>query len=190
MPDFPPAGDVPRINTRSFNIDFLCVGGDHGFSSLDQIAAAVSGLELANLRTALGNMSNGVIVSTAQTESVVVNQAAAEVAPLDEAFSSVGTRAVMVFQNDDLDTRSVSVPAPDASLFESDGVTLNRTNGLVNAAIIAALAVINGGAAGTGTYAYLRGYRQEVSRKLPKGRTSKAPIEPGAGVNPPDAPGA
>lgn len=189
MPTMPPAIAVPRVATRSFTIEYLCAGGDKGATALDDLAVAVSGLELANLRDSLGALSNGVVVGNTYSELTSINQAAPEVAPLDESFSSASTRAVLVFQNDALELRSISVPAPDESIFGDDGVTINRTNALVAAAIADALVVINGGAAGTGTYAYLRGYRQENSRRLPRSRTRKASIEPGAGVNPPAAPG-
>lgn len=189
MPDFPAIGDVPRIVSQSYTIDFLAVGGDHGFTSIDKVPTNITGLQLAALRTALGNMSNARVVGDTASTMTNVNLAAPEVAPYDEAYASVGTRASLVFQNDDLETRSVSIPAPDASIFESDGVTVNPTNALVIAAVGAILTVINGDLLATDTYAYLRGFRQEISRKLPKGRSAKAAIEPLAGINPPDAPG-
>lgn len=187
MPDFPDPGDAPRKNVRNFTINFLAVGGDTASTSLNEIPVSVSGAELANVRTALGNMSNAAIVSTYQSE--VVSIALTNATPLDEAWASPGDKLLLVFQDDDQETKSFAVPAPDASYFGSDGVGLITPNGAAAAgtparvladAITAITLALNGGAAAdpAGTYAFLRGYRSRQARRIPRPRYSPTIVEP------------
>lgn len=186
MPDFPDIADLGRITDNVYTINFLAAGGDAASVQVDGLP--VAGVTLMGaVRTALGNMSNAAVVATSSTIKTEVNPASAFVRVLDESFSDASTKAVMVFQNDALEIKSIAIPAPDASLFAADGVTLDSGNALVQAAITAITAALNAG--GADTYAYSKGYRSTRSRRLPRPRTVKTVVEPAIGENPPPEPG-
>jgi len=196
MPDFPLAVDAPRRNERSFTVTFLCAGGDTASVQISNIPVAVTGAELADVRNAVGNLSNGAVVATATTENVSIAQTLAE--PLDESYSDAATKLVLVFQNADQELVTLAVPAPDESYFGTDGVTVvtptpGGTAGAPSTILAAALTeiqvVLNGGSTGSGTYQFLRGYRSVRSRRLPRPRTARPTVEPGAGVIPGPGPG-
>lgn len=188
MPTYPPALDLPRNTTRRLEVALLAAGGDDTSVTLDNLDAGVTGLQMADFRDAIGDASNAAVIADSFSTKVEVNKASALIAPLDESYSSASTKAIFVFQNDTLQERSVSVPAPDETLFESDGVTVNPTNAQAAAVISTALALINTGTP-AGTFAYLRGYRSNQSRRTPRKRTVKSSIEPGATTLPPQEPG-
>lgn len=196
MPDFPLVGDAPRKNTRNFSVNLLCAGGDGASVQFTDVAVAVAGAELANARTAVGNLSNGAVRQTNQTE--VVSVADTKVNPLDEAYADSATKMVLTFQNDDQEIKTIAIPAPDESYFGSDGISVIVPNGAAAAgtparlladAISAFLIVLNGGALGNGTFAYLKGYRSRRTSRLPRPRTARSSVEPGAGIEPGDEPG-
>lgn len=191
MPDFPAVGVAPRKNVTNFTINFLAAGGDTAATSLNDIPVTVTGGELANVRTALGNLSNAAVVSTYQSE--VVSISLTNTNPYDEAYASAGDKMILVLQDDDQNTRSFAVPAPDASYFGSDGVGLITPDGAAAAgtpakvladAITALVLAANGGALGAGTYAFLRGYRSRQARRIPRPRVSIPVIEPTAEPGP------
>lgn len=196
MPDFPAVGVAPRSTGRVYTVQLLAAGGDMASVSFDGIDTAVAGLELATLRQRIGEASNAAVMQTTQSELVTV--AKTRVNPLDEAYASAADKLILNFQDDDLNLRSVAIPAPDEVLFGADGTTAVVPNTgaaagtgekILGELVVAILTVINGGLTGTGTYAYLNGYRSQRSRKIPKPRTSRRPVEPGAGTLPPPAPG-
>lgn len=198
MPDFPPVIDAPRRNDRLFSVGFLCAGGDQASVGLDGIATSVTGAELANLRTAVGNLSNGSVVGTTYSETVSVSPTT--VTPLDESYSEASTKLVLVFQDANQDIVSIAIPAPDESFFGQDGVTIITPDTgaaagtparVLGDSIANIRSVLNGGiaAAPAGTYALLRGYRSKRAGKLPKPRMVRASGEPGAGTLPPAEPG-
>lgn len=186
MPDFPAILDLGRVEDNIFTISFLAAGGDRASVQVDGIP--VAGVpSMGAVRTALGNMSNAAVVETTSSIKTQVNQSSPFVVVFDESYSDASTKAVLVFQNDALELKSIAVPAPDESLFESDGVTIDASNALVQAAITAITTALNAG--GADTYAYSKGYRSSRARRLPRPRTVKATSEPGVGANPPAEPG-
>lgn len=190
MPDFPAVGVLPRIETRNFTIAWLAAGGDDAFSTMGGISPDVTAAELADMRTQLADLSNAAVVGTTDSAKVQVNKAAAAISPLDESYSSSATRLVLVFQDNNLVEREISIPAPDETAFAADGVTADVNNVNIQNAIAAVELVLNGGAGGTGTFNFKTGYRQQNSRSTPKARIVKPSTEPGAGVQPPVGPGA
>jgi len=98
------------------------------------------------------------------------------------------TKLVLVFENDSLDIKQVTVPAPDLTCFLKDRVTVDIDNTDVLAAINAILNVINAGTPAN-TYKFVRGYRSDRMRKLPKSKFTPLVLEPGAGDLPPEEPG-
>lgn len=196
MPDFPAVVDAPRETGRAYTMQLLAAGGDLATVSLDGIATSVTGAELATLREKVGAATNAAMLQTTQSEIVTV--AKSRVNPLDESYSSAAVKLLLTFQADDLSVRTVAIPAPDESLFGTDGISIivpdaaaaAGTPAKILSDLISNLRVIlNGGIAGAGTYQFLTGYRTERSRKLPKPRSARASIEPAAGVLPPAAPG-
>jgi hypothetical protein len=195
MPDFPPIANAPRETGRAYTMQLLAAGGDLATVSLDGIATSVTGAELATLREKIGAATNAAMLQTTQSE--IVSVAKSRVNPLDESYSSAATKLLLTFQADDLTVRTVAIPAPDESLFGTDGISIvppdaaaaAGTGPKIMADLISNLRVVlNGGIAGTGTYQFLTGYRTERSRKLAKPRQARPSIEP-AGVLPPAAPG-
>lgn len=188
MPTFPPVLNLPRVTTRRAQVNLLAAGGDETNVTLDGLDVAVTGLQLSDWRDSVGACSNAQVVGEAQTTTVTVNKASALIAPLDESWSSASMKAVLEFQDDTLVIRSIAVPAPDESVFESDGLTVDPADTNIAALITDTLSILNTGTP-AGTFAYLRGFRSDRTRRLPRPRVSKSSIEPAAGVNPPDAPG-
>lgn len=195
MPDFPPAGSAPRKTSLNFNVTFLAAGGDDASVQLTDLETTVTGIELAGARAAAGSLSNAVVVRTTQSEVVEISPTRAN--PFDEAYASASTKLILTFQNDELEIKSLAIPAPDEQFFGGDGVTMITPDAaaavgtpakVLADAIRDIRAVINGGLAGSGTYQLLTGYRSERTRKLQKPKTVRPSIEP-TGQEPGGEPG-
>jgi len=182
MPKLPVS---PVKDTSVFTVSLIASGGDLTSTSVSDFDATVTGAQLTTLQESIGDLSNAGVYG--QTVSVKRETSKANTTVLDESFSSAGTKAIFVFQDDNLNTRQITVPAPDASIFTIDGITVNTANALVIAFKNAVLAVINAGTV-AGTYSLVRGYRAEHSRKIPRSHYSPLLIEPSGGVNPPALP--
>lgn len=171
MPDFQ-ALPVP-VESNSFNVSVVGVGGDTSSVGVDWLDTVLPA-ELVAFRTAVGQISNAAVFSTATTFKTEISKGRA--VPLDEAHSSVKMKMKLIFQNDLLDVKEIGIPAPDSSYFVGDGRTVVTPSGtaavgtparLMSTHIQAIAAVLNGGAAGDGTYVYVRGYRSGDGRPAP-----------------------
>jgi len=182
MPKLPA---TPVVDSSVFTVSMLASGGDIASVSVAGFDSTVTGAQLTTLQEAVGSISNAGVI--AQNVTVKRETAKQNATVLDESFSSAGTKAIFLFQDDTMTTKQLSVPAPDASIFLADGITVDTANALVTAFKNAVLAVINAGAV-AGTYTLVRGYRAEHSRKIPKSRYSPNLTEPSGGVNPPALP--
>lgn len=183
MPALP---TTPTPNGKgTFTISYIDAGGEETTTSIDDFDPTVTSLQLAAVQVALGNLSNAAVYAQSTTAKISVSRA--NVTPFDEAFSSSSMKLVMVFENDDQDIRQITIPAPDIQFFESDKITLKTSDADVTAAINAVLNVINAGTPAN-TFKYVRGYRADRARKLPKGRFAPLLLEPGAADNPSEAP--
>lgn len=178
------------VASASTTVRLLGSGGDQAAVSIEHASSVTDG-QITGLKTNIGRMSNAVPIKT--TRSVINAVKITDQNPYDESYSSVSTKLVLQFQNDLLDTREVSIPAPDEQLFGTDGVTAiapdaSATAGtaaeILGTGINTILAVIN---AGGGTWAYLGGYRSENTRSHRKPKTVRPSIEPTG--DPGDAPG-
>lgn len=195
MPDFPveDAGH-PRIEAGSWNVHFVAAGSDEADVGLSDVASTVTGAELATLRTGWGNLSNAAVQKTTRSDTQEVSKAV--ISPLDESYSDAAAKMILVFENATLQSKQVAIPAPDESYFGLDGISIITPNGaaavgtparLLFDAIAGTIAVLNGGAAADpqGTWLFLRGYRSNFGRKLPKPRgTARVSLEPEAGQEP------
>lgn len=191
MPDFPPALDAPRIQNTVFTVSLLASGGDGASVVLSDLDVAVTGLELAAVRTAVGNLSNAAVWNTSLSGKVTI--AKTLINPLDEAYASASEKLVLVFQDADLNLRQIAIPAPDEAYFGGDGVTMITPNGsalngtparTLSDAITAILVALNGGGSGTGTFALLQGYRSSHTRKVRKPKIVRGSVEPAVGQLP------
>lgn len=188
MPDFPLVGVAPRRTARSFTVSMLAAGGDDASVQIADVPIDVDGVALALARTAIGNLTNAAVVKTTVSETVEV--APTRVNPLDESYASASTKLVITFQDNDLEIRSLAIPAPDESYFGPDGVTMIAPNILAAVgsparvlaeSLEAITAAINGG---TGSFQLLNGFRSERTRKLAKPKTVRPSVEPAVDTEP------
>lgn len=186
MPRYPVAATpVAKVNTSITLIDYA------GRSSTVGVEGpAITAPQIAAVQNTIADLSNAAAVRRANTvgDEIPISQAAT----FDEAYASVSDKLVLVFQDESLNKRTVSVPAPDASLFGADGMTAITPDSGAAAGepakllgdAVAALTVALGG-----TYAYVGGYLATRSRA--GGGLSFRPTiaEPGVGENPGENPG-
>lgn len=195
MPPFPPAASI--LNKSSFTVTFLCAGGDKATVKIDDIDDTITSVQSINLRSALGRLSNGGVIADNLTASRSIAETQAAV--YDEAYAEAQTKLVLVFQNEDQELKTIAVPAPDASYFGSDGVSIIALDGgtpsapptpaqILYASVQSILTVLNLPDA-EGTYALLKGYRSKRGGKLPRPRTNVTLSEPLAADVPPPDPG-
>lgn len=140
--------------------------------------------KVADLATAIGKGSNAAVIGYNVTGSVVDDPASRTV--YDEAFASVVTKAVFVFQSQDRHTRRLDVPAPDASMFQNDGQTVNSSNPLAADIIAKYKAVVDGDT--HGPYQFVRGFLSAKTRKVRTRRDRPTIAEPSGVQLPPPAP--
>lgn len=182
MPNFP---NTPAPTTKkNFSASYIDRTGELGTISLS-IPDTVTQPELNTLASAIGAVTNAGLVSHTNTTKLAIKPTLAET--LDENESSVSTKAELVFVDNALNTRSVSIPAPDAQFFDTDGKTVKNAGDMATAITNIAL-VLNGGATGTGTYTFQRGYLVNRSRKTYKPNAKPLLAEPAALTKPGDDP--
>lgn len=179
MPDFP--SGVTPVQGGSVTYSFLAAGGD---KASVQIPANADG-DPALVRTALGNLSNAALYAMAITDRTEVP--ISTVNPFDESYSSASEKLILQWQDENLDLRSLAVPAPDESYFAADGVTLDLSG--VAAASVSALTTFFNAGTPAGTWTFVRGYRTSRSRSQRPPRSARPSVEPGALGVPGDEPG-
>lgn len=169
------------VTTRAvLGFTFLDVAGQDARASLGKLTAAPTTPQITALRDATGNMSNAALITVSATAQDYDNLPTR--VAYDEAHSLVNNKAIFVYQNSARQVRRYEVPAPDASIFGSDGKTVDRTNALVIALDAAIVAIIGG------TFSLSRAF---LGGKTRKNRTSALPptiAEPDTGDLPPALP--
>jgi hypothetical protein len=182
MPTFPPLSTP--INSSFQSVTLRDRKGD---TSTVQVPLSGAGAVTSSaLRDAIGNLSNAGV----QKNSVNVQEQipATAVITFDESENSVEAKAVLKFENTVTgETVTVSIPAPDASIFEADMYTVDATN-----TSVAALITLLQGANYLGAdYAFARGYFQARSRGARRAYVPATLVEPDdlAGELPPGLPG-
>jgi len=109
----------------------------------------------------------------------------------DETYASAENVLYMVFQNNEARTITMEVPAPKATVFAADGVTLrdlpadsandDADEEIIRELIDATENVINTSFLPVNSYAFQRGYRSSRKTKLPRPTGGKPIVaEPGA----------
>lgn len=179
------------VSVRTVGVTFLTVGGDTASVSLTDLGSVTDG-QVTTLKNALAALSNAVTIATNNTNKVAVNPAAQTA--FDEAHSTAGVKMVLTFQDADLNIRNIAIPAPDASFFGLDGVTVIAPDDgaaegtparLLDTAISVITAIIQ---TDGGTYTYAGGYRSDRARKTRRPRILPSVAEPGVGDTPPGLP--
>lgn len=185
MPDFSAA---PVETQRVFQVSLTDFAGDSRSARIP-IGSDTTTPEITAARTAIGNLSNARVMGTnLYTFVEQINPGNPLNTTFDEAYPTVNSTLVLVYQDDAGLEFSVEVGAPDASVFTVDGKTVNTANALIIAANAAILAAANNGA--VGTYAFQRGFLSQRSQRAKRAKTPLPLVEPTGGQNPPIAPGA
>lgn len=170
MPDF--QGSAP-VEKNTYNVSVIAVGGDTSSVGIDFLDTVIPA-ELLAFRAAVGGISNAAVFKT--NTGYILEKAKNLSVPLDEAHSSVKMKMKLVFQDETLDVKEIGIPAPDASYFVGDGRTVVSPSAsaaagtpakLMSTYVQAIALVLNGGAAGSGTYQYVRGYRSGDGKPAP-----------------------
>lgn len=186
MPTFPAA--AARQQYISLSCQFLDLRGYKKSAMIRGGADATAG-NLDGLRTAIANGSNAALISdNRNTVDAIINLADPALEVYDEAYPSVDNVAVFVFQDSTGRKEYLSVPAPDASMFEADMTTVRTADGLGAAIVTNALVVLNASDP-VGTFAYQRGYLTTRASKSPRSNIVPPIVEPGVGDVPGDNPG-
>lgn len=175
-----PRQTTPVTIRARLSATVLDASGSKAQAAVPKLTASPSSPQITAWLNALGDITNGAVITSSATAQQY--DAAADRVAFDEAYSSVITKGVLVFQNDARETRRLEVPAIDASVFGSDGKTIDPANALVVALVNATLAMYPAG------FYLARGFLAGRTRKT---RTSQLPPaigEPGVGDNPPALP--
>lgn len=186
MPRYP-SGVTPVAKVSTF-VTLVDYAGRSSTVGVDGVA--ITPTEISDLQNAIADLSNAAAVKRSNSvgDEIPVNLGETH----DEAYASVTDKLVLVFQDASLSKRTVSIPAPDASLFGADGQTAITPDGGAAAGepaklladAIAAIIVALGG-----TYAYVGGYLSTRSRGGVGLTARPSIVEPGLTDVPGDAPG-
>lgn len=177
MPDFSAS---PTETYATVTISLRDFTGKSRTATISRADAGVSAGAVDALRTAIGNMSNARVMSeSAAVTQAIVNEADPLNTVFDEAYSTVNDAIVMIFQNATGSVQRLRIPAPDLSIFQPDGETVDLENALFVAARDAALAVLPAG------YLFKRVYLEGVGKRI---RTPLPVAEPADADNPPQLP--
>lgn len=148
----------------------------------------------ANLAQAIADCTNGFVFAYGKSE--MNTWRASDAIFYDEAYANVEEQLVLVWQHDTdpHQTRTIIIPAPDASLFLADGVTPDFDNAALALVVSRGQGVINddGSILDAGDFHTVYGYKtvRKVGKRA-QGRSLNlpAPIEPSDTDAPPDLPG-
>lgn len=184
MPDF----QVTPYGYSTVSATLVDASGMKASVGIDRLPDTVIASEMEAWATALSNISNAGLLSRQINNKAAV--ALSQALAYDEAWATVGVKLVLEFQREDLSLRTVEVPAPDASVFLTDGNTADPANVLVDALVVATLAMINKGltVGDPGYHRFVRGYRQVRSRALTPAGGKPSVQEPDTGSSPPQDP--
>jgi len=172
---------TPTTTIASLSLSFVDAAGRTGVSGLRELTTAPTAPQILALQNAAGDASNAAVTAVSGTAQTVDNPALRRV--FDEAYSGITEKLVIIFQNAARRTKKFELPAPDASMFASDGVTADYGNALYLALVGAIRAII-----GT-EYVEKRGFLSSRSRKTPTGNRPPFIQEPGTGDLPGIEPG-
>lgn len=156
------------------------VTGETGSTRLSGLGAVDLAIgEKTRLAEAIGAASNMGVYGFTEDRSNM--RRTRDATALDEAHASKSEVLVMHFENNDFEKKTLEVPAPDATLFETDGVTLKPRTDATVGAIIGELIdatenVINTSFAPLNTFTYEYGVRKTRKVSRSAAQTSALPI--------------
>jgi len=189
MPGFPGFDPLdPLANksrTKGFSVGLVSLQGDKysmRFSGLGGAVDLTAGEHMA-VAEAAGALSNMGVYALREDKvtSIPISDAVAS----DEVHGDPTIVLTMHFENNDGDKMSVDIPAPDATLFETDGVSLKpRTDATVGTIIgdfiDAAELAINSTWLPNNSFSFTRGVRRVRNIKLAQGSNVKPGVQEGA----------
>lgn len=175
-----PRQTTPVTTRASLSLTIMDIAGRNARASLTALTASPSTPQITAFKNAVGDMTNGAVTTVSGTAQDYDNGATRVV--FDEAHAGAPDKAVFIFQNDARQTRRLEIPAPDASIFGTDGQTVDAANPLVVALNDATLAILGG------SFRMTRGFLSTKTRKSAGTRVAPIALEPGAGDNPPALP--
>ena len=191
MPTFPLVAVAPRLTGTAVSLKFVDFAGRER-STRFEASDEATGAQIDTLRDAVGGASNAALIAQATIDFIEVqNPGGAGVVAFDEAYSTAGDVAVMIFTDNTGVEAALEIPAPDASLFNvTDYETVDPLSTQGVAIIAAAIAALNAGVV-AGTFVYSRGFYSKRKTKRIQSRTKPGTFrEPTGGELPPPAPGA
>lgn len=164
----------------SLDYTFIDVAGKIAHTGIKDLTSAPSGTLIDNLGDAMGNISNAYVQAYNLKGATVSDPASVVV--FDEAYASANTKLRLVFENPARRKKYLEIPAPDASIFASDGETVDYSNTDVLAVETAFKAI-----AGS-TYSLKRGFLGNRTRKQHSANRPPAVREPTTGDLPAGVP--
>ena len=191
MPGIPAYDPLdPTANMRrvtGFSVGFVSVGGSTYSMRVGDLGGGFEisiGQKMAVV-DACGALSN--MGAYRLTEDKVTDIRIADAQAVDEAYAAPSEVLVMHFENDNMEKKTIDIPAPDAMLFEQDGVTLkSRTDAtvgtLVGTAIDALETAINSTFVPDNSYQFVRGVRRTRKITLPNGQQAVPQVVEGSGA--------
>lgn len=174
-----PAMALPRITIASLSFTLMDTAGRLARTGISELTSAPSGGQITALSDAIGNISNAAVIAETGTAQSVDTKTGRIV--FDEAYSGVTEKAVFIFENSARRKKKLEVPAPDASIFGTDGLTVDYANASVVALVSAYTAIATG-------YTLKRAFLSSRSRKAPTGNRPPTVSEPGTLELPPGLP--
>jgi len=188
IPSWDPLNPTDNLHRQQkLSVGFVAANGLTYSTNIPGMGGAVDltvgeNFEVADALGALSNM--GVYrVSEGKENEIKIANAVAN----DETHGDPSMVLVMTFENDNLEKVSIDVPAPDATLFAPDGVTLkDRTDATVGAiigrAIDAIEVVLNTSFAPNNSYQFTRGMLRSRKVSMPKAPAAHPTVAEGAGA--------
>jgi len=179
----------PTANMRrsqGFSVGFVGVGGSTYSMRVSDLGGAIDvpvGQKMAVVE-ACGELSN--MGAYRLTEDKVSDIRIADAEAVDEAYAAPSEVLVFHFENNNMEKMTVDVPAPDAMLFEQDGVSLKpRTDAtvgtLIGDAIDALELAINTTWSPANSFQFVRGVRRTRKVSLPGGQQALPQVIEGSG---------
>jgi len=188
IPGFDPLDPTANLHrSQGFSVVFVGLSGDTystRFSGLGGAVDVAIGEKMAVV-DAFGALSNMGAFKLGEDKTSEIRIADAEA--VDEAYANAGSVLSLQFENNDLEKITVDIPAPDASLFEADGITLKpRTDAtvgtLIGNAIDTAETAINTTWIPNNSFAFVRGTRRSRKVSLPTAPRAVPTVIEGSGA--------
>ena len=176
FPSFDPLDPTANMHRETgFSVGFVGLDGTKYSMRIGGLGAGFDiiigdKMKLANAAGELSNMGVYALREDKVSERKIVDATAS-----DDAYANPSNVLAMLFENDNLEKITIDIPAPDAALFESDGVTLKPATDaavgtLIDEFITQAENAINSTWVPNNSFAFVRGVRRSRKTKLANGQ--------------------